>query len=226
MNIIQTWKDNKLPPYLVTYQNNIMKFKGNWNYLFFDDDSITSFFKNNMPQYYEFFKQLTYKIQQIDFFRYCAVYYYGGLYLDLDFFLTNSPDILLNYDCAFPIEQKNIDDIIILNNNYNNLIGNYAFYAKKNNPFIKSIIDNIVKPKITLYDIQEGCKSNGDSSDQVFVYYTTGPILVSYTYATYELKREVTLLTTDPFYPNLFGKLGSHRMFGTWKLKNSTNILK
>lgn len=103
MNIIQTWKTKDIPEYLKPFQKNVLKYKSNWNYLFFDDDDIILFFKEKMPEYYDFFIGLQFKIQQIDFFRYCAVYFYGGIYLDLDFFLTRPLDIILNYECVFPV---------------------------------------------------------------------------------------------------------------------------
>ena len=225
MNIIQTWKTKDIPEFLKPFQNNVLKHKSNWNYLFFDDDDIVLFFKEKMPDYYDFFIKLPFKIQQIDFFRYCAVYFYGGIYLDLDFFLTRPLDPILNYECIFPIELKNINDPILNKHNLDKLIGNYAFYARPKNHFIKSIIDNIISPKISLNDIQIGCQHNGDPSDQVFVYYTTGPVLVSFSYSLYKDKQNVVLLTTEPFEENSFGHFGSHKMYGTWKLSNTKKVL-
>tara|TARA_B100000900_G_C20531778_1_gene696650 strand:- start:140 stop:817 length:678 start_codon:yes stop_codon:yes gene_type:complete len=223
MNIIQTWKSRELPSHYIPFYENLMKHKNNWNYLFFDDNDIVEFIKTKMPTYYDFFKNLQFKIQQIDFFRYLVIYYYGGLYLDLDVFIDSDLQDLQLYDCAFPIELKNINDTLLVNKNQNFLVGNYAFYAKPRHPFIKSIIDHITNPKITIQDIELGCQHNNDPSEQVFVYYTTGPILVSYTYSNYENKNSITLLQTEPFKDNCFGKYGSHKMYGSWK--NNTNIV-
>ena len=142
-----------------------------------------------------------------------------SVFIDLDL-----QDLQL-YDCAFPIELKNINDTLLVNKNQNFLIGNYAFYAKPRHPFIKSIIDHITNPKITIQDIELGCKHNNDPSQQVFVYYTTGPILVSYTYSNFANKKSITLLQPEPFKDNCFGKYGSHRMYGSWKTNNVKDIL-
>lgn len=225
MNIIQTWKTRELPSHYVPFYENIIKYKSNWNYMFFDDSDIIAFMKTKMPEYYDFFKSIQFKIQQIDFFRYLAVYYYGGLYLDLDVFITENFDELLNYDCAFPMEINKISDPLLRNNNLTFLVGNYGFYAKPKHPFIKKIIDNIITPKLTINDIELGCKHNGDPSEQVFVYYTTGPILVSFTYATYENKRDIHILKSEPYQENAFGRFGSHRMYGSWKLTNTKETL-
>tara|TARA_B100000282_G_scaffold239491_1_gene182222 strand:+ start:867 stop:1547 length:681 start_codon:yes stop_codon:yes gene_type:complete len=225
MNIIQTWKSRELPSHYIPFYENLMKHKNNWNYLFFDDNDIVKFIQTKMPTYYDFFKNLQFKIQQIDFFRYLVIYYYGGLYLDLDVFIDSDLQDLRLYDCAFPIELKNINDTLLVNKNQNFLIGNYAFYAKPRHPFIKSIIDHITNPKITIQDIELGCKHNNDPSEQVFVYYTTGPILVSYTYSNYANKNSITLLQPEPFKDNCFGKYGSHKMYGSWKTNNVKDIL-
>ena len=225
MNIIQTWKSRELPSHYIPFYENLMKHKNNCNYLFFDDNDIVKFIQTKMPTYYDFFKNLQFKIQQIDFFRYLVIYYYGGLYLDLDVFIDSDLQDLQLYDCAFPIELKNINDTLLVNKNQNFLIGNYAFYAKPRHPFIKSIIDHITNPKITIQDIELGCLNNNDPSEQVFVYYTTGPILVSYAYSNYADKNSITLLQTEPFKDNCFGKYGSHKMYGSWKTSNIKDIL-
>jgi mannosyltransferase OCH1-like enzyme len=84
MNIIQTWKTKDIPIDLFNYIEKIRTLNPNCNYMFFDDNDIDKFMKSTKPEYYECFCNLTEKIQQIDFFRYVAIYYYGGLYLDLD----------------------------------------------------------------------------------------------------------------------------------------------
>ena len=50
-----------------------------YEYKFFDED-LENFVKNTFPQYYEFFSEFSHKIQKIDFFRYLAVYHFGGFY--------------------------------------------------------------------------------------------------------------------------------------------------
>jgi len=62
MNIIQTWKSRELPSHYIPFYENLMKHKNNWNYLFFDDNDIVEFIKTKMPTYYDFFKNLQFKI--------------------------------------------------------------------------------------------------------------------------------------------------------------------
>ena len=141
-------------------------------------------------------KQFPHKIQKIDFFRYLAVYHYGGVYMDLDILLHKSLDSIIGDPnlCKFPIELKNINDTIITRNDFYSLIGNYAFYAPPKHPFIKKLIDNIASGRITMDDIKLAQSTNGDPDDQVEVYCTTGPIMVTQTYIDYKDKKQIHIL--------------------------------
>ena len=105
MNIIQTWKDNNIP---FQYSKCIEFgfYCKNCKFLFFTDDNIDTFINTVVPEYKDTYENLPHKIQKIDFFRYLAVYYYGGIYLDLDILLEQSLDNLMKEPevCKFPIE--------------------------------------------------------------------------------------------------------------------------
>ena len=219
MNIIQTWKSNTLPKQLEELSNKIKENNPNFKYLFFDDNAIINFMKICMPEYIDFFVNLKHKIQQIDFFRYLVVYYYGGIYLDLDIDINHNLDELYNNPeiCKFPIELQNITDTIITIQGFNSLIGNYGFYAPKKHPFLKKIIDNIVNNRIPDNIIAVAQKDNQDPPEQVYVYCTTGPLLVTQTYIDYD-NNDIELIKPEPFVSNCFGKYGLHRCYGTWKL--------
>jgi mannosyltransferase OCH1-like enzyme len=217
MNIIQTWKTTEVPQHYKNFVNKIKTMNPTWNYMFFDDDDIMHFMKSTTPKYYETFLNLTGKIQQIDFFRYVAIYYYGGLYLDLDIEIVNGFDDIDLTKCIFPIESKNPVDEILVSQSAP-LVGNYAFYAPKRHPFIKNIIENIVNQRIPNETILTAQKNHTDDSRDVYVYYRTGPILVSQTYADFGLADDsVILIEPDPYMDNCFGKYGFHRCYGSWR---------
>ena len=115
MNIIQTWKNRDIPPHYRTFVSKVQILNPTCNYMFFTDTDIEEFIEIKMPEYKETFYGLTEKIQQIDFFRYLAIYYYGGLYLDLDMDLYVPFDGLIGatseenpMHCIFSIEQKKL----------------------------------------------------------------------------------------------------------------------
>lgn len=227
MNIIQTWKDNNIPKQYIPFVNSVREHTKNWNYLFFNDKDIDNFFKLKATNYLAVYNSLPYKIQRIDFFRYVAIYYYGGVYLDLDILLEESIDELFKepHICKFPIELDNIKDTIITQNNFYKLIGNYAFYAPAKHPFIKQIIDNITNKRLNLNDVNIAASTNNDPYTDVFVYCTTGPIMVTQSYIDFidndsnkiNNKKSVELIIPEPFTPNSFGRFGTHCCYGSWK---------
>ena len=213
MNIIQTWKTNEIPSHYIGFIEKVRALNPNCMFLFFTDKTIVEFIKSNMPEYYDTFINLKYKIQQLDFFRYLAIYYYGGVYLDLDMDISRNFNDLDSSVCQFPIEIKNEDDSILL--------GNYAFYAPKGDPFIKHIIDSIVNPPISDSEIKFAQDNHTDDREHVYVYYTTGPELVTRAYWNYPERESVRLLSTEPFQKDCFGKYGRHCSYGSWKHPNS-----
>jgi mannosyltransferase OCH1-like enzyme len=222
MNIIQTWKTKDIPDHYKQFVEKLKELNPTHNYMFFDDDTIVEFMKSVMSKYYDTFSKLTNKIEQIDFFRYVAVYYYGGLYIDLDVDMVNKIDDFteLGEKCVFPIEIKNVCDVFLKNQDVNYLVGNYAFYGTKGHPFLKRIIDNIVKQRIDDKDIRIAQETCTDDTRDVYVYYRTGPILVTQTYIDY-LKEtpsnDVFIIEPQPYQDNCFGNYGFHRCYGSWR---------
>uniref|UniRef100_A0A6C0J0J7 Glycosyltransferase n=1 Tax=viral metagenome TaxID=1070528 RepID=A0A6C0J0J7_9ZZZZ len=218
MNIIQTWKDENMPGIYKGLSDKVKFYNPNWNYMFFTDTDIDQFIQTKMPQHYSTFENFKQKIQQLDYFRYLAIYYYGGVYLDLDMNILDSLDDLYNTNpefCKFPIELTNITDTIINRQNFTHLIGNYAFYAPPKHPFIKRIIDNIDAQRIHDDDIKIAQSENTDPPSQVYVYCTTGPVLVTQTYI--DNSNLVELLIPTPINHNCFGNYGMHLSHGNWK---------
>ena len=212
INIIQTWKTNQIPPKYQSLVYKIKKLNPECNYLFFTDQDINIFIRDKFPQYLLTFQQFPYTIQKIDFFRYLAIYYYGGVYLDLDIDLHKSVQNLKNSsECVFPLEFTKNSDPILQQQKFQGLIGNYAFYAPSRHPFIKKIIDNIDSKRIPI-------KESECSDYRQYVYYTTGPVMVSQTYIDYVSKEHIKIIQTRPFKKSSFGDYGKHIQLGTWKV--------
>ena len=206
--IIQTWKTSNLPNNLLCLTNKIKKLHPDFEYKFFDDNDVDTFIKNTYPEYYDIFNNFKYNIQKYDFFRYLAVYHYGGFYLDMDMNITSSFEELCSYDCVFPREFKKNTDIYLQNKGLNMLLGNYAFGASKNNLFIKSCIDNIVNDNINVDE---------SMGKEKYTYYKTGPVLVSSSYIDYPNKELIHILFQNK--NECFGIFGEHMHFGSWKDK-------
>lgn len=213
--IIQTWKTKDVPSRYQPLVNSIKSKNPDYKYMFFTDADIETFLKTHYFDYYQTYINLPIKIQRIDFFRYIAIYHYGGFYMDLDMDCVKSFDELLKYKCVFPV-----DEIITkrmcnfpryksyYDRGYDYLLGQYAFAAEPNNPFIKEIIDKIHS------NVYKYIKHvNFDSHD--YVYKTTGPDFCTDLYIDYHNKKDIYVIHNNK--RQYFGDYAKHNYMGTWK---------
>ena len=215
--IIQTWKTKDIPDKYKEDVDSVKKYNKDYEFLFFDDNDIETFLKNNYPKYYESYMKLPVKIQKIDYFRYIAIYHYGGFYFDLDMRCLNPLDELLDYDCIFPVDDnlngKKCNKVRfnnMCNNNIKVLLGQYAFGAKPKNEFIKLLIDNIHNNVDKYIEDHKKIKNKF-----VYIYTTTGPDFVTNIYMNYINKQMVHILEYED--GEYFGKYAKHNHYGTWK---------
>lgn len=82
----QTGKFELLHPITKTFHQDCKETyeKDGWTVKFWTDDEIYDFVKSKFPVYWDEYSRMKPKIKQIDAFRYLLMYYYGGIYLDLD----------------------------------------------------------------------------------------------------------------------------------------------
>ena len=110
--IIQVWgKSADLPLIAKVSAANVRLLNPDFEYLFFDDAQIEGFIDAEFPEYRPVFDSFSAQIQRYDFFRYLAIYRFGGFYFDTDVFLLSSLEDLLGFDCVFPFEMLGINQI-------------------------------------------------------------------------------------------------------------------
>jgi mannosyltransferase OCH1-like enzyme len=213
--IIQTWKSNNVPQRYMSLIDSVKENNPDYEYLFFTDDDIEKFFKTHYPEYWGTYLSLPVKIQRIDFFRYVAVYHYGGFYLDLDMLVYKNFDPLLQHSCIFPVDEyidirhcqvKRYKPFCDRGQNF--LLGQYAFAASTKHPFIKILIDHIHS------NIHKYIK-NVDFTSEDYIYKTTGPDYVTDIFVNYKNKNSITII--DNGTRQHFGDYAKHNYFGTWK---------
>ena len=215
--IIQTWKSKSIPTKYIADVASLKAHNKDYQFLFFSDDDIEFFLGENYPEYLQTYQKLPVKIQKIDFFRYIAVYHYGGFYFDLDILGLAPLDELLDYECIFPI------DMHITKNKcgksryrkyckmgFDILLGQYAFAAAPKDPFVLLLIETI---HTRIDEYIELFKTDGKSLQ--YVYSSTGPDFVTDVYLDYPNKSHIKILNhTEGQY---FGKYAKHNYYGTWK---------
>ena len=226
-NIIQIWIDfdkklDKSMEYPNSYRNfvkSVRTINPSFNYMFFNKEKIDEFLKAEYPEYYVTYTKLPVNIQKVDFFRYIAMYHYGGFYFDLDITALEPLDELLSYECVFPIDNfidpemcsmKRYKDYCKKNMDY--LLGQYAFAAKPRHAFFRVLIEGIHK------NIDQYIRTFKTKKYEVFedfIYETTGPDYVTDQYMAFNKKESITILE----YPErqYFGKYARHSYKGSWK---------
>lgn len=95
MNIFQTWKTDTVPAEWADAQKSVINMNPNWNYRLLTDKDNDSIVKENFPDFYETFTSFKYPIQRADAIRYCVLYLYGGIYIDLDYICNKSFDSIV-----------------------------------------------------------------------------------------------------------------------------------
>ena len=221
--IIQTGRSRDLPLLHRAAVANIRLLNPEFEYCFFDDDDVVRFFDTEFPEYRRVFDSFRFKIQKFDFFRYLAVFRYGGFYLDLDVLLASGLSQLTGHGCVFPFEDLNISRFLRRRYQMDWTIGNYAFGATPGHPFLREVIRNCVRA----YECPEWITPALRGiprlfQDDFFVLSSTGPLLLSRTLAEDpRIAEDVTIL-----FPNdvrclatwhKFGGLGVHLMEGSWR---------
>lgn len=222
--IIQTGKSFEQSMYTRAVVSNITLLNPDYEYLFFDDKRVESFLNQEFPQYRSIFDSFKYRIQRYDFFRYLAVYRYGGFYLDLDVLLASSLSVLPDASCIFPFEGLTFNHYLRDKYAMDWEIGNYAFGAQAGHPFLEKVIENCVRAQKDPAWVQPAMRGLPPlSKHEFYVLNSTGPGLITRTLAENpELAKTVTVLFPEEDVCNVdnwnrFGSLGIHLMEGSWR---------
>jgi len=225
--IIQTGKHLNQPLRSRAVMSNIRLLNPDYEYLFFDDKQVEEFVKREFPQYHAVFHSFQFPIQRYDFFRYLAVYRYGGFYFDLDVLLASGLSGLLEHGCVFPFERLTLSHFMRDNLGMDWQIGNYAFGAAPGHPFIEAIIKNCIRGQADPIWVKPMMRGTPPLiKDEWLILNSTGPGLISRTLAeSGNLAQTVTVLFPDDVCDvrnwNRFGEYGVHIMDSSWRSNKS-----
>lgn len=137
--IWQTWKTPNLP-FEVQYKINEMLLKNpEYEHRFLStDEELNNFvlteFKE-FPRIINAYNKLNLIVARTDFWRYLALYKYGGVYLDIDSMICESLDKLIKED----------DDAIITVESHPPCFVQWGLIFSKGHPILKKVIDLIVE---------------------------------------------------------------------------------
>ena len=224
--IIQTGREDRLRLLHRAAMASIRLLNPEFDYRFFNDDQVVAFFDSEFGQFRAVFDRFRFPIQRYDFFRYLAIYRYGGFYFDLDVLLASNISPLIEHDCIFTFDDLNISRFLRHEHGMDWTVGNYAFGATPGNPFLWAVIENCIRAQDDRGWVGRGLRGIPRLfRDDFFVLSTTGPWLVSRTFAENpKLAEDVTVLfpqdVRDPASWHKFGDWGVHLMEGSWRTRD------
>jgi mannosyltransferase OCH1-like enzyme len=155
-NIFQTHKSisyiNSKPKLINCIQSWIIN-TNEFNYFFYNNQMCDDFIKNNFDEkIYQAYSILPINVMKADLWRYCIIYYYGGIYADADTICKINPNIFINNSL-----------LTIVPENETHLC-QWTFSAPKNSPILKTIIDLSVERIL-----------NTHIKGEHIIHYLTGP---------------------------------------------------
>lgn len=158
-NIFQTWKTKDVPDNWKEAQKSVIEKNPTWKYTLLTDQDNENIVKENFPDFYQTFISFKYPIQRADAIRYCLLYLYGGIYLDLDYICNKSFD-----DLSLKREVG-----LIRSGNTKNVFTNSFLISQKGSSFWLKCIEKMKQPLPWYKKI----------SKHVEIMNSTGPLLVN-----------------------------------------------
>jgi hypothetical protein len=140
--IFQTWENKKFDKTFQAIVNRWREKNPDYEYFLYNDQECSNFIRENYPEkVFNAYKRIRPGAFKADLWRYCILYTYGGVYVDIDTLAEDKLDILLN-DCA-------IDFCVPIDLNINKKEGEHNLFntficTKPQNPILLTCIEKIV----------------------------------------------------------------------------------
>lgn len=138
--IFQTcsFKKNEIPEYIKIHQDTWIENNPDWEYRYYDDTDCDNFILFEYPEYFKIYNSIKLPFARADFWRYFALYHFGGIYADIDTVCLKPLNEWVDLQKDF-ITSSNF--IAELGENYEQ----WAFATTPKNIFIKAVIDKMLK---------------------------------------------------------------------------------
>jgi len=234
-----------IPKHLVTYQNSWKEKNPDYQYMFWDMNSIKDLIKQaNVVWITETYDNFPLMIQKIDFAKYIILYLVGGIYIDMDMKCLKPLNSLLELpnmnnkkvvvsNLTFDFIQR---VIFLLTGNFNirNIVNNGIIMCEAKHEIILNTIKHVYQNKDNFFK---------NKSNFLYIFYSTGPLalsnaLIDYTNKNKNKLDEIEILDQDYFEGCDLGDIknnnckipekaiGIHYYEGSWSSKYENNLVK
>ena len=186
--IHMTWKSEELPEHFNEIREYWKTLNPEYEFRLWTDEDNRKLIEEEFPFFLEVYDSYKKHIQRVDAVRYCILYLYGGIYIDLDFLPIRPIDDFLD-DCKlvlgkeppFAAERREMDKIV-----------SNAFMATTvHNEFFQNVIHEMIENHLNFNHLDE----------EEIVLNTTGPFMLTKMYDNWREKEEIRLLDSSYFLP-------------------------
>ncbi|WP_292658651.1 glycosyltransferase family 32 protein [Nitratifractor sp.] len=148
-NIFQTYPDiSSLPEEIRINIDQIKLQNVGWNYRIFDDEDVRKYIRKFYPEYLKYYDMINpkYGPARADFFRYLLIYREGGIYIDIKSSLRKPLDMVILDDDEFILSYwPNFEPMTHPELDCKGEYQQWFIVSRSNHPFLKSVINNMVK---------------------------------------------------------------------------------
>lgn len=135
--IYQSWKTHEVPPKWASSPESIKCHMSDWKYVLFNDEENRNLVEKYFPDFLPYYDSFPHNIQRADAARYCFLYIFGGLYLDLDY------EVNRNLSPLF----ASGDIFLVCSGNVSSYYTNSVMASKPRHPFWLEVIEEMKQPE-------------------------------------------------------------------------------
>ncbi|XP_074642876.1 uncharacterized protein LOC141900064 [Tubulanus polymorphus] len=139
--IHQTWKTRAIPKFNMKWIASWAKYHPDWKYYFWTDEAAAKFVKTKFPQYYDIFMKYERPIHRADVIRYFVLYYFGGVYADIDVEAVKSLNQLTKDHYSAVSQEPWVHSRLYWN--VDRLPCNAIMASSARHPFMKLLVESI-----------------------------------------------------------------------------------
>ena len=180
LNLFTTWHTKILPSKMKENVELLKKQNPEFDVYLFDDNDCTNFIKNNFDEsVVDAFNTLIPGAYKADLWRYCILYVYGGVYLDI------------KYRCAdkFKLIELTDKEYFVTDRPEKSIYNGFMVSLPKNEILLKSINQIIVNVKTNYYGLNPICPTGPTLIGSYFSddFYKTNKLKFYQTRTKYEI---------------------------------------
>jgi len=172
LNIFQTWETHELPPKMKECVEKLKSANPEFTFYLYNDAECREFIKNNFSSDVLYaYDTLIPGAYKADLWRYCILYKYGGIYLDIKYYPVNGFKFMTLTDKEYFVKERNRFAVYNKKGIYNALL----ICKPKNNILLKCINQIAI-------NVREQFYGNNDLG-------ITGPLLINQYFTNEQYKK-------------------------------------